>query len=65
MLKIEKDTTQRGTEERPQYVIFLRYGNRPAIECWLDARTDADALAEAGRRFPDCTFRLAPEASHA
>ncbi len=58
MLTIERDTTSRGTPERPQYLIFLRYGGRPAQEMWLDATTGAEALAEAARRLPGETFTL-------
>ncbi len=56
MLKIERDTTQRGTSDRPRYVIFLRYGTSPARELWLDAATDAEALLEAARRIPGEEF---------
>ena len=57
-MKIKCDTTSRGTPERPQFVIFLRYGNMPAQELWLDATTDAEALAEAARRLPGEAFAL-------
>jgi len=50
---IERNTTSRGTPDQPQYLIFLRYGSMPAFECWLDARSDEEALAEARRRFPE------------
>ena len=58
MLSIERDTTSRGTATRPQYVIFLRYGNMPAQELWLDAMTDAEAILEAQRRMPGEDFTI-------
>jgi len=53
LIKIHKNTQNRGTPDRPQYMIFLRYGSRLTQECWLDATTDQEALAEARQRFPE------------
>ena len=61
MLTIEEDTHGRGTVDRPQYLIFLRYGTRPAQELWLAGHTKESALAEARERFPDEEFCFRPD----
>ena len=60
MLTIETDTHSRGTPERPQVLLFLRYGMRPAQELWLAGHTRESALAEAHRRFPEEEFCFRP-----
>ncbi len=50
-MKIEKDTSHRGTQDCPVYVVWLRYGRLPAVEIQLDARTMAQAKIEVARRW--------------
>ena len=50
-MRIEKDTTVRGTVDNPVYLVFLRYGERPEFEQWLKAKTDADAIKEVDELF--------------
>jgi hypothetical protein len=45
------DTRDRGEPERPAYVVRLTYGDLPAQELILDAKTRDEAAAEVLRRF--------------
>lgn len=50
-MTIYRDTTSRGTPKRPQFVTYLKYGDLPLQEVWLNAGNRKDAVAEAASRF--------------
>ena len=50
-MKIEVDTTSLGTIEQPVYVVYLKYGNRPAQTLVLKATTMEAARAEFKTHF--------------
>ena len=51
IMRIEVDTTSLGTLEQPAFVVYPRYGNRPAQTVILKATTMETARAEVKTRF--------------
>lgn len=58
MMTIFCDTDIRGTLDHPVYFIFLYSGMLLVDECWLRGETEAEALADARKKFPGKEFRF-------